>query len=509
MNISITRLSLIAFISGACVMVLEMVGARMLAPFLGTSIVVWTSLIGIILASLSVGYWLGGRLADRTVSQRVLAWLLLGAALTILLTALSHTLILQWVTQLESLHTSAILAASLLFALPAVFCGMISPYVTRLALSDVDTAGATVGTLNAISTVGSIIGTFLGGFVLIAWVSSPTIIYGIALVMAASALLAGGKAQVPVLVTLGLIAGIGGVFGAKISSLVTADGLIYFQETPYNSIQIKEGVQNSSRRTVRVMITDENRTQSMMFVDAPAEPALEYAKYFAIGTTLKPAAQRVLMLGGGGYSVPKWLLGPDAPLPAGSFQLDVVELDPGVSEAAERFLGLDRSNQPNLTIFHEDARRFVNRSAKATGPGYELILGDVFNSRASVPFHVGTREAAQSIASSLSDEGIFMMNVISAVEGDDGRLYRAIHAAFADVFGTTATFLSGAPENPSQVQNVILLAAKQPVDLERLLADAPQLAPLLANRYSLALADDVPALSDRFAPVERYLGSTY
>ena len=108
-------------------MVLEMVGARLLAPFLGTSIVVWTSLIGIILASLSVGYWLGGRLADKTVSERVLAWLLLGAAAMIFLTALIHTPVLRWVSQLDSLHTSAVMAAIVLFALPAGFCGMISP----------------------------------------------------------------------------------------------------------------------------------------------------------------------------------------------------------------------------------------------------------------------------------------------------------------------------------------------------------------------------------------------
>jgi len=509
MKISIARLSMIAFISGACVMVLEMVGARMLAPFLGTSIVVWTSLIGIILASLSLGYWLGGRLADRTVSQKLLAWLLLGAALSILLTVLSHTLILQWVTQFESLHTSAVLAASLLFALPAVFCGMISPYVTRLALCEVRTAGATVGTLNAISTVGSIVGTFLGGFVLIAWVSSPTIIYGIALVMAASALLSGGKMLVPIVAVLALIAGIGGAFSSKISSLVAADGLIYFQETPYNSIQIKQGIQEPSMRQVRLLITDENRTQSMTFVDAPARLALGYSQYFAIATALKPEAQRVLMLGGGGYSIPKWLLGPDSPLQAGRFQLDVVELDPGITDAAERFLGLERDLHPNLAIFHEDARRFVNRSAQSSEPGYQLIFGDVFNSMASVPFHVGTREAAQSIHRSLSDDGVFMMNVISAVEGDQGRLYRAIHAAFAETFGTTASFLVKAPETPTTVQNVMLLAAKQPIDFERLLANAPDLAPLLANRYEPTLTNDVPALTDQHAPVERYIGTAH
>ncbi len=503
-KISILRFATIAFLSGACVMVLEMVGARLLAPFLGTSIVVWTSLIGIILASLSVGYWLGGRLADKTVSERVLAWLLLGAAAMIFLTALIHTPVLRWVSQLDSLHTSAVMAAIVLFALPAGFCGMISPYVIRLAMSEVSTAGTTVGTLNAISTAGSILGTFLGGFVLISWVSSPVIIYGIAFVMAATALLTRGRMVLPQLGVLILVAG-GGALSTHYDSPLQ-DGIVYFQETPYNSVRVKEEVRFSegTQRPVRVLITDEEKTQSASFIDDPAELVFDYTKYYALGTALKPQAERILMLGGGGYSVPKWLLGPASPLQAGSFQLDVVEIDPGVTRAAELFLGLKTDEYANLHVFHEDARRFVNRTAVGNGPRYDLILGDVFNSHASVPFHVGTREAAQSVHDSLAPDGLFLMNIISALDGDDGRLFRSIHGAFAEVFPHTYTFLVQAPHRPFVVQNIILIAAGKPLDLPALEEKSPEIAKLLSHRYVHPIPADVPALADAYAPVERY-----
>ena len=165
-------LELTVFLSGALVMVLEMVGGRVLAPHVGTSAVVWTSLIGVVLACLALGAWAGGRFADKKLSRRGLGQALAGAGLGCALTAFCHTALGAGATRaVGNLYLAAVAAALGIFALPAFFFGMITPYVIRLRIADVDTAGATVGWLYALSTAGSILGTFLGGFVLI-WPSA-------------------------------------------------------------------------------------------------------------------------------------------------------------------------------------------------------------------------------------------------------------------------------------------------------------------------------------------------
>ncbi|NLZ18089.1 MAG: fused MFS/spermidine synthase, partial [Desulfobulbaceae bacterium] len=161
-------LAVIAMISGMLVMILEMTGARLMAPHLGTSIIVWTSLIGVVLGCLAAGAWLGGRLADRSATARQLALILAWAGSGMALTALLHEPLGAWVSaSVINPYLAAVLCASMLFALPAISFGMVTPYVIRLAMVDVHTSGQVVGRLYALSTFGSIIGTFLGGFVLV------------------------------------------------------------------------------------------------------------------------------------------------------------------------------------------------------------------------------------------------------------------------------------------------------------------------------------------------------
>jgi MFS family permease len=195
-------LALVMFLNGLAVMVLEMAGARLLAPWLGTSVIVWTSLIGVILASLSLGYWLGGRLADKTMrplktdralskrdddanalkrAHALLSGILVLAATLTLLTALTQSFVLGALSRaIPSLHLAAVVAALLLFAGPSFLCGMASPYAMRLAITHSENAGAVIGRFNAISTVGSIAGTFLGGFILVSWFGSMEITLGVA-----------------------------------------------------------------------------------------------------------------------------------------------------------------------------------------------------------------------------------------------------------------------------------------------------------------------------------------
>ena len=532
-------LALVVFLNGMAVMVLEMVGARLLAPWLGTSVVVWTSLIGVILASLSVGYWLGGRLADgymrptaapspakkagksrrepdaahaepdKTRAVAVLANLLVGASVLVFITAMIQGFVLEALAKaFSSLHLAAVFAALLLFAMPSVLCGMVSPYAVRLAITDSETSGAVIGRLNAISTVGSIVGTFLGGFVLISWFGSTETTLGVSAIMLAAAALVRlrpllSKATLALCLLLA-------VFGSKSYADYIAKQGTLSMETLYSSVRVADGTM--AGRPVKLLFTDPGSCQSGSFVDDPAELAFAYTKFYALGTTMNPQAKRILMLGGGGYSVPKWLLAGRSELASPDFSLDVVELDPGITELAQKYFNTP-ADDPRMRIHHEDARTFINRAAGevpagSSGP-YNLIFADIFNSYYSVPFHVGTVEAARNVHALLADDGIYIMNIITAVNGDNGRLLRSIRNAFAEVFAEVHLFPVQSAYSGAMVQNVMLMAFRTP----RPLPDpktgglSPHIADMLANRWTAPLPApeaDVPPLRDNFAPVERY-----
>ena len=497
-------LELVIFASGALVMVLEMVGARVMAPHLGTSVIVWTSLIGVVLACLACGAWMGGRLADKTLSRATLSQILAGAGVGCALTALAHPLVGEAVTSaIPDIYLAAVVAAICIFALPATLFGMVSPYIIRLRLADIATSGRTVGRLYALSTTGSIVGTFLGGFVLVSWFASTQILLGTGFCMVLLSLLAYGKKPLHrAALLLGLPAAMWGTgsYDAWLANRGTPPPM----ETPYNSIRIMDARAHTGR-PVRLMATDPGYMQSGMYLDNPSELYFEYTRFYTLGTALFPKATQVLMLGGGGYSVPKWLLAGHGGLDSEALRLDVVELDPGMTRVARDYFALP--DDPRLTIFHEDARRHINVNKKR----YDLVFVDVFNSHYSVPFHMGTVEAAQALRRAVAPGGALMMNIISAVEGDDGEMFRAIYAALGAAFAELHVFAVNSDARPEDVQNLMVLALPEPrPDLAPILEGrhgkwSEQVAALLAARITRPIPQGLtPPLRDELAPVERY-----
>ena len=495
----------IVFVSGALVMVLEMVGSRVLAPYLGTSLIVWTSLIGVVLAFLAVGAWCGGKLADRHLSPRRLAGILACAGGGTVLTALLHPFVGRLVAaNVQGLHIATLTATVLLLALPAVFFGMVSPYVIRLRLSDLKTSGQTVGRLYALSTSGSIAGTFLGGFVLTAWFSTTQILFGVAAGTIVLSLLAWKSRPLARGAALALLlAGAVLYKPAYVSAEYLNNPLLV--ETPYNSITVAEGYLEGPARPMRLLITDPGSCQSGIYLDAPNELALAYTRFYALGPAHNPTASRVLMLGGGGYSVPRWLLTNQSGLDPATLTLDVVEIDPGMTKVAKDHFGIP--DDPRLTVHHQDARAFLN-SNTAT---YDLIFVDVFGSYYSVPFHMGTEEAMGELRRALAPGGVVVMNVISALDGERGQILHAILGAMQKAFPETHVFAVRDPKS-RDVQNVMLMAfgerdearvarlAQTPPDVR---GDAKTVPHMLARHVNVT--PKVPSLTDLYAPVEWYM----
>lgn len=489
-------LEIAVFLCGAVVMVIELTGSRVLAPYLGTSLVVWTSLIGIILASLSIGYWWGGRLADRRPEARVLGGIILVSAFATAVVALLKTFVLAFLqARSGGLHTAAVTATLLLFAPPSILLGMVSPFAVRLRLVDTRTSGRTAGKLYAISTVGSISGTFLAGFALIPLLGSTNILLLMSAVLAVAALLAershaGIKAASCAIFLMLLFQGM------SYDKRMAAAGFVDV-DTPYNRVLVFNGTEKSTGRTLRIMSTGPHAWQSAMYVDGPSELVLPYTRFYRLAGHFAPGMRALLVLGGGGFSFPKYALEN-----YGNACVDVVELDPGITALARDHFEL--RDHPRLKIIEEDARTFLNRNTEK----YDVILCDAFNSHYAVPFHLTTLEAARRIKASMTPEGVVLVNLLSAIEGDRGRFFRAVYATYAGIFPKVMAFAVNNPQDPTAWQNIIV-AAFASETAPPVLSPDRGLASMLANRLEAPIAMDTPPLTDDFAPVDRYVLSAW
>jgi len=481
---------LAVFVCGAAVMVFELTGSRVLAPYAGTSLYVWTNLIGVILASLSLGYWWGGRIADRRPDTRLLSLLVFMAAVCVGLTALLKDRLLSSLNILVSGYGTLSLCASILLFAPAnLFLGMVSPYAARLKIRDVGSSGAAVGRLYALSAVGSITGTFLAGFVLIPLLGNVRLLL---LTSAALGLLSltlfGGRLPKARAGILFLLLAVGGSMpGGGLKDVVLDI------DTPYNRVWVSRDTDEETGRPILVLSTDPYGQESAMYMDGE-DLVLDYMKYFRLAEHFAPGFRRALMIGGAAYAYPKYFLRryPGA-------RIDVVEIDPVLTAISRKYFNL-RDN-PRLAIHHEDGRTFINRSADR----YDVIIIDAFRDANCLPYQLTTLEAVRRMSSMLTEGGVVLVNMIGAVGGANGRFTRAEYATYAEVFPRVMLFPVDDPQNAREVQNIILAALKSNREPRPESAD-PEIGRHLTHLWRNAVAADMPVLTDDHAPVEYYLG---
>ncbi len=485
-----------AFLCGAAVMVLEMTGSRMLAPYLGTSIIVWTSLIGIVLAALSFGYWYGGILADRYPSASVLSKLIFAAAVVIAVVGGSYTFVLQPLSSGKlNLYIASLVSATILFAVPGALLGMVSPFLARLAIGDVESSGRAVGRLYAISSIGSILGTFLGGFVLVSVLKTGTILFLIAAVLVSVAfMLRTVKQKFPDLggtVVAVLLCVLSGAWYQTFGDGLLPEGIHY--ETPYNHIRVFDTYQGR----IRAYQTDPGEySQTNIIVGRPETLLCRYAKYADLLFLYNPNARHVAVLGGGGYCLPNYFL---ATRP--NIDIDVVEIDPGVTEIAKKHFGL--VDDQRLHIFHEDARRFLRRTRTSNDYKYDLIFSDAFNASYNVPFHLLTKECLTEISDRLDDDGIFMVNIIASATGPRKQFFQAFHRTASEVFPHVDAYMIDDHQQGKSFQNIVFVAFKRD-DIPAIDDPSASYADLLRRRWTQPVPHDVPPFLDALAPVEWY-----
>jgi len=476
-----------SFISGALVMIFEIIGARLLAPFIGTSFYVWTSLIGFILASLSIGYYWGGKWIDKYPKAELLAYSFLGAGISLLTVFLIKDDFLHWViAHVRGIKASAIIASFILFVPASVFFGSISPMVAKLLLKDIETTGKTMGSVFTYSTIGSLLGTFLAGFYLLPSFTLSSILAAITIISLIPAIIIFIYHKKWIFAGISFIALILIVF-FSINSKKNSD-YIYEHESVYNSIKVYPSIDQYYHDSVLIMQLGMQRAGGMSL--SGRKLPYNYLYYFKLAEHFNPDFSSALMLGGAAYGFPKYYLNayPKA-------KMDVVEIDEKVTEVAEEYFNLNKAN-PRLQIFHEDARTYIN----TTKNKYDVIYSDTFRNAISLPYQLTTVEAIKKQYDLLNDGGLVMVNVIQSVEGKSSLFLQAEMKSFQKVFPQVFLFADAGPEKRSIIQSTIIVAIKSDKDLF-LRSDYIALDSLLLKRVD-DFTINQQALYDDFAPVD-------
>ena len=477
----------IVFCAGALGMVLELLGSRLLAPFFGNSLFVWTSLIGVMLGFMSLGYYLGGRLADRHLGAKYLFWILMGAAFAVALIAVTQSYLLPLLAGAGTSKAAAVFSAVLLFAIPSTLLGMVSPYCIRLRMHTVEDSGTTIGSLYAISTLGSIVGTFAAGFWLIALFGTRDLVMLVALALALLSLLVAGKAfRTQALVALLVLVPVLGYV-----KIAVADTSI---DTQYDRYFVRAGVDPTSGRPLIGLSRDNKTAESVSYADTGAPYRFEYYNYYDLARTLHGPLNRTLLIGGATLSYPRLFISANP-----TATMDVVEIDPELYTIAKNQFGY--VDDPRLHLYFEDGRTFLNR---ATGP-YDAVYMDAFKSKATVPYQLTTKETWQHAYDALGPDGVLVMNIVASPSDSRKAFFNSTFASISSVFPEVRAFRVDDYSEAGGITNTSIVAMKRKgADIDALLAKrAPDKLARMYAGYQPPAGTKI--FTDDFAPVDQYL----
>jgi spermidine synthase len=395
----VSRLPLLTlvFIAGVVSLAIEMCGPRLMAPYFGTSQIIWATQIGFTLIYLSLGYFIGGRVADRYPRPQVIRGITVVAAAATGLIPLTSRPVLDWsvggmTNANPSVFISALIAVNLLFSVPTILLGMVSPFAIRLTVEQIGSAGRSAGSLYALSTLGSIIGAFLPALVLIpAWGVRNTLYASCLVLLLASAwglrlrAWAVSAAMVALLVVSMLTQG----------PLKTRPGLIYEQESLYNYIQVvhdADGTNNLVLNEGAGAVHSKYNPDRVLFGPTWYAEYLLMAPYFNAGFT-PDKLRRIAIIGLAGGTLARQYTAAYGPIP-----IDGVEIDPAIVEVGRKYFGM---NESNLHVYSGDGRTFMRTAAQT----YDVVMVDAFQ-QPYMPFHLTTIEFLQEIKAHLSPTGV-------------------------------------------------------------------------------------------------------
>jgi spermidine synthase len=464
-----------SFVTGTAILVLELLGTRVIGPYYGASVYVWSSLIGVTLAALALGYWAGGYTADRWPHLTSFAVEVTAAALFVSTIPWMHKAVLSATTPL-GLKAGALVSAAVLFGPPLVLLSMAGPVAIRLVTSQFTLLGWGVGRIYGVSTLGSMLGAVVTGFVLIPTFPVRAILFGVALSLlglgAIGLLLARrvGIALASTTVGIGLALLLAG-------SPAPPSNLVYMTNSFYGELKVLD-VQE--RRVLFINGLDNGFVNRRTF-----ESSTPYTSYVGYLRLARPRANRALCIGLGVGSIPRSLrvdYGIDT---------DVVEIDPQVVAIARRYFDFPG----DIPVFVEDGRMFVER-ARAS---YDLVFLDAFSSDVH-PFHLFTREFFASVDRVLEPGGILAINLVAFPYGEHSQAWMSAYRTIAERFRFVRVFKGQdvSPEETDRWANLLLVASHEPLpDPAALAVPGKDHADVLATMAARELAPESSGGADR------------
>ena len=441
------KLEIIVFLSGAIGMGLELIAARVLSPYVGSSNVVWTSIIGIILVSMSLGYWIGGKRADKEANGNVLSRLLLGSALFTSIIPLLETIVVrEFAGIVSNLIVAAILCAIIVFSIPSFILAMISPFAVKMKSMQETEIGSLSGRISSLSTIGSITGTFLMGFILIPNIGVTNLNIGITILLVVMSILARddiNKKYILSTISLVVVMIILMFIGKWVFKLANPEILVD-TDSQYSRIWVKQV--NTAKTTYKTLQVD---TGLESYIDTETgEMGAMYLRYYDLFEYLNKDAKSTLMIGGAAYTYPIHYLQ--------KYQdktIDVVEIDEKMTQIAEEQFGLNAKDE-RLKIYTQDGRSYLNYSENK----YDTILIDAFKGL-NAPFELTTYEALVHAKNMLNYNGIVLTNIISSLEGEDTDFIEYEYATYKAVFDDVKLF-QVQDRDYTESQNLILVGIK-------------------------------------------------
>ncbi len=498
---------LVAFVTGAIVMSFEMLGSRYLNPYFGSGIYTWASLISTVLFALTVGYFIGGWLADRMPSVRVLATtILIGSIYVIVLPSFAQPLLEFVLDRVDDVKAGSLLAALAILMFPVTFLGMYSPFAIRLLIRSASSSGTVSGTVYGISTIGSILGTLGTTFYLLPYMGSRTLtlLLGGAGVIAALILMVlpmlgrrGAAAALIGALAFVLADGFAALAQERVAGLVDeaaraellkrADGQVARIETEYNDIFITK---RRNELTMSFQLKGFDYTESVTNLRDIDDLPVAYTKAMTTALAYPNELKKILMIGLGGGSISTYL-GRAMP----DVTIDTVEIDPGVITAAKKYFGI-RENE-RVKYLAMDGRVFLKRNQQK----YDLVLIDAFHG-GYVPFHLLTQEFYALVKERLAPGGAAVFNV-----HDGTKLYVSTVKTLGAVFPSIALHPSGEGEVATVVTAEPVaddVLTKRAAELQQKYAFRFALPGLLERRLPQPSLKEAELLTDDFAPVNLY-----
>jgi spermidine synthase len=485
-----------AFIGSGGLLALALDAGRIIAPHLGSSLYTWTSVIGVVLAGLSLGNYLGGVLADRRPGRTTLSYQFLASAaaagLVLLLSrdldsiAAPH----DWSAQLQVLWL-----ATVLFLVPSTLLGTVTPMIVKLSLSSLDETGRVVGRIQAAASLGAITGVFLTGFLLITTFGTGPIVYAIAIVLLVLAVATSPpslKLPQPARYSAYNIA----AAAFLIVVVATVFALTYDSECDRESnyfciIVESENVPGTGEvKSLRL----DTLVHGIVLVNNPTEPVYAYERLYREVVRAKYGTDRPLKafaIGGGTFTFPRYL---ERHHRANTI---VAEIDPEVTDVARDEFGM-RDSPPAIEVINKDARPVLE--TRPENERYDLVLGDAYTDLA-IPYHLVTREFNELVKRHLKPDGLYLANVIDGVDHDFLRSYmKTLSQTFPHV-----GLLMVSPDGLTAKRELtyVVIASFQPAPKTRTAATPEAIARFLSERDTTILTDDHVPVDQLLAPLAR------